>query len=85
MRLDRFDLNLLVIFEAIYSEGGLTRAAERLNMAQPTVSNSLARLREAYNDPLFARSGRGVVPTPFARDMISSVRQAVCLKPKPAN
>ncbi|MCR9259683.1 MAG: LysR substrate-binding domain-containing protein [Pseudomonadaceae bacterium] len=77
MRLDRFDLNLLVIFEAIYSEGGLTRAAQRLNMAQPTVSNSLARLREAYNDPLFARAGRGVVPTPFARRMISPVRQAL--------
>lgn len=77
MRLNRFDLNLLVIFEAIYTEGGLTRAAERLNMAQPTVSNSLARLREAYDDPLFARSGRGVVPTPFARRMISPVRQAL--------
>ena len=41
MRLDRFDLNLLVIFEAIYSEGGLTRAAARLNMAQPVASSRL--------------------------------------------
>ena len=77
MRLDRLDLNLLVVFEAIYAEGNLTRAAARLNVAQPTVSNALARLRLVYDDPLFVRSGRGVTPTPVARQMIAPLRQAL--------
>lgn len=77
MRLDRFDLNLLVVFEAVYTEGNLTRAAEQLNMAQPTVSNAVARLRAVYEDPLFVRSGRGVAPTPLARQLINPVRQAL--------
>lgn len=77
MRLDRFDLNLLVVFEAVYAEGNLTRAAEQLNMAQPSVSNALARLRAAYDDPLFVRAGRGMAPTPLARQLISPIRLAL--------
>ncbi len=77
MRLDRFDLNLLVIFERVYTEGNLTHAAEQLNVAQPTVSNAMTRLRTAFDDPLFVRSGRGVTPTPLARSMIGPVRQAL--------
>ena len=77
MRLDRFDLNLLVVFEAVYSESNLTRAGEQLNMAQPTISNAVARLRAVYGDPLFVRSGRGVAPTPLARQLIGPVRQAL--------
>ena len=77
MRLDRFDLNLLVVFETIFKHKNLTRASEHLNLAQPTVSNSLARLREAFGDPLFVRDGHGVSPTPLAREMISPVRHAL--------
>jgi DNA-binding transcriptional LysR family regulator len=57
------DLNLLKVFEALMSEGSVTRAARALFMTQPAVSNALARLREALGDPLFVRSGAGVVPT----------------------
>ena len=77
MRLDRFDLNLLVLFEAVYEEGNFTRAAERLNVAQPTVSNAIRRLREAFDDPLFVRSGHGVAPTPLAMRLIAPVRQSL--------
>ncbi len=77
MRLTQFDLNLLVIFETVYAEGNLTRAAEQLNVAQPTVSNAMARLRASFDDPLFIRSGRGVAPTPLARRMIGPVRQSL--------
>src|ERR1700716_1812661 len=53
------DLKLLVVFEAIYSTGNISRAAEKLAMSQPAVSNQLARLRELLDDPLFARGPPG--------------------------
>jgi DNA-binding transcriptional LysR family regulator len=57
------DLNLLKVFEALMTEGSVTRAANALTMTQPAVSNALARLREALGDPLFVRSGTGIRPT----------------------
>src|SRR5262245_9439191 len=77
MRLSEIDLNLLVVFEAIYREGNLTRAAKKLHLTQPALSHALARLREMFGDPLFARTGRTMAPTPFARDVIGPVREAL--------
>ncbi|WP_246740590.1 LysR family transcriptional regulator [Bradyrhizobium sp. LCT2] len=57
------DLNLLKVFEALMTEGSVTRAASALTMTQPAVSNALARLRDALGDPLFVRSGTGIRPT----------------------
>ena len=54
--LKNVDLNLLVIFEAVYATSNISRAAERLGMSQPAVSNALARLRELVDDPLFVRA-----------------------------
>lgn len=73
----RLDLNLLVIFDAIMSEGSLTKAGLRLDMTQSAVSHALARLREATGDPLFERTGRGVRPTPAAHAMYEKVRNAL--------
>lgn len=73
------DLNLLVIFEAIYATGNISRAAERLGMSQPAVSNALARLRELVDDPLFVRAPGGVRPTGKTREMIQPVREALAL------
>lgn len=73
----RMDLNLFVVFDTIYREGSLTRAAERLHLSQPAVSHALARLREHFNDPLFERAGKGVIPTPLAKAMIEPVRLAL--------
>lgn len=73
------DLKLLVVFEAIYSTGNISRAAEKLAMSQPAVSNQLARLRELLDDPLFARGRRGVEPTVRAQAMIGPVREALGL------
>ncbi len=75
--LSRADLNLFVVFEAIYAEGGVTRAAARLNLTQPAISHALGRLRTAFGDPLFERQGRSLVPTPLARNVIGPVRQAL--------
>lgn len=79
MQLSRFNLNLFVVFETIYREGSLTRAANILHVTQPTISNSLSQLREAYGDPLFVRSGRGVTPTPMAHRLIPAVRDSLQL------
>ncbi|TWT13593.1 LysR family transcriptional regulator [Reyranella sp. CPCC 100927] len=77
MHPSRVDLNLLVVFEAIYAEGGVTPAGRRLNLTQPAVSHALSRLRSAVNDPLFVRQGQSIVPTPVARQMIGPVRQSL--------
>jgi len=77
--LKNVDLNLLVIFEAVFSTGNISRAAERLGMSQPAVSNALARLRDQMADPLFVRAPHGVEPTVKAREMIRPVREALQL------
>jgi DNA-binding transcriptional LysR family regulator len=75
--LSNVDLNLFVVFDAIYTEGGVTQAAHRLNLTQPAVSHALAKLRETCGDPLFVRNGRTISPTPAARRMIATVRQSI--------
>jgi DNA-binding transcriptional LysR family regulator len=77
MHISRIDLNLLVVLDAIYTEGGITRAAEKLHLTQPAISHSLGRLRELFKDELFAREGRAMVPTPLARNLIGPVRDAL--------
>ena len=77
MHPSQVDLNLLVVFEAVYAEGGVTPAGRRLNLTQPAVSHALSRLRSAVNDPLFVRQGQSIVPTPVARQMIGPVRQSL--------
>lgn len=77
VNLSRIDLNLLVVLETILAEGGVGRAASRLNLTQPTISHALARLRELFEDPLFVRQGRALVPTPLARSLRDPLRSAL--------
>ena len=63
------DLNLLKIFEALFEEGGASRAAIRLDMTQSAVSAALRRLRALYADTLFVRTGRGLAPTSRAQEL----------------
>lgn len=77
MHISRIDLNLLVVLDAIYTEGGITRAAEKLHLTQPAISHSLGRLRDLFRDELFVREGRAMVPTPLARNLIEPVRRAL--------
>lgn len=79
MHINRTDLNLFVVFEAVYSQGGVTRASETLNLSQPTISHALGRLRDRLDDPLFVRRGHKLVPTPLAQKIISPVRDALKL------
>jgi DNA-binding transcriptional LysR family regulator len=73
----RIDLNLLVVLEAIYTEGGVSRAGEKLNLTQPAISHALSRLRELFDDPLFIRDGRGLAPTPLTRGLIEPLRRSL--------
>lgn len=71
------DLNLLRVFDAVMTEQNLTRAASRLAMTQPAVSNALRRLRDALGDELLIRTAHGVKPTPRAENLWPAVRRAL--------
>lgn len=75
--LDLLDIRLLRFFEAIHSTGSITRAADVLGLAQPTVSVGLGKLREHFSDPLFVRRPDGMLPTPLADTLITPVRDAL--------
>ena len=77
MHISRVDLNLFIVFEAIYTEGTVTRASQQLNLTQPAISHALNRLRSMFDDPLFVRQGNSMVSTPLARSIIEPVRQAL--------
>lgn len=77
--LRQLDLNLLLVFDALMQEQNLSRAAERLHMSQPAVSNALARLRTQLGEPLFRRTAKGMLPTPQALQLYTPVRQALHL------
>jgi DNA-binding transcriptional LysR family regulator len=71
-RIDAMDLNLLRVFEAVFRERHLTRAADTLALTPSAVSHALRRLRDTLGDPLFERQGTAMVATP------------VCLRDAPA-
>lgn len=75
--LRKFDLNLLVVFEAIYDSGSISHAAKQLNQSQPAISNALSRLRHGVDDPLFVRTRHGMEPTQKAKEMIYPVQEAL--------
>ncbi|MFT7116705.1 MAG: DNA-binding transcriptional LysR family regulator, partial [Rhodoferax sp.] len=80
MKLNQFralDLNLLRVFDEVMTERSLTRAARKLSITQPAVSNALRRLREALDDDLIKRSGQTMVPTPRALALWPAVREAL--------
>ena len=72
-----FDLNLLVAFDALMSEGSVTRAAQRLKIRQPAMSHALSTLRALLQDELFIRVGQAMQPTARARSLAVPVRHAL--------
>lgn len=71
------DLNLLRALDALLDERNVTRAAQRLSLTQPAVSAMLTRLRESFDDPLFVRSQRGIVPTERALQLAAPLKQVL--------
>lgn len=72
-----FDLNLLLVFDAVWREGNVTAAATRLGMTQPAVSRAIQRLRAVYHDPLFVRATGGMKPTALAQVIATPVNDAL--------
>jgi DNA-binding transcriptional LysR family regulator len=70
-----FDFNLLKALDALLDERSVTGAAERLSLTQPAVSGILTRLREHFDDPLFVRAQRSIVPTSRALQLAGPVKQ----------
>ncbi|GAA3057357.1 LysR family transcriptional regulator [Rhizobium viscosum] len=73
----RYDLNLLPVFVTLMEERSVTRAAERLGITQPALSNALSRLREMMRDQLFVRERYGIQPTPMAHELAPVIAAAL--------
>ena len=79
MNLKETDLNLFIAFDVIYTEKNLTKSGQVLGITQPAVSNALSRLRELFDDELFIRTSKGMIPTPVANQIINDVRSELSL------
>ena len=75
MRVDQLDLNLLAVLDSLLTHGSASKPADQLNMAQPTVSSALTRLRYYFHDDLMVMVGRRMVPTPLATSLQGPVAE----------
>lgn len=71
----QLDLNLLLVLRALLKERNVTNAAQRIGLSQSATSHALGRLREVFNDPLFVRSPKGMVPTPRALELLEPLEK----------
>jgi DNA-binding transcriptional LysR family regulator len=89
MNLAAVDLNLLNAFDALFTERNVSRAAARIGLTQPGMSNALSRLRVVFGDELFVRTPNEMRPTPLARELATPIREGLAHlrsaleKPKP--
>lgn len=79
MNISGIDLNLLIAFESLLDERHVGRAASRIGLSQPALSNAIARLRVRLDDPLFVRTSQGMLPTPRAEQLSGPIRSALSL------
>jgi DNA-binding transcriptional LysR family regulator len=77
VNINGIDLNLLLAFEALMDERHVGRAAKRVGLSQPALSNAIGRLRIRLKDPLFMRRAQGMVPTPRAEQLAGPIRSAL--------
>lgn len=84
MNIAKIDLNLLVYLDVLLRERSVTKAANRLSITQPAMSNGLRRLRELFEDPILVRTSEGMTPTtraeqlkPVIREVLSKLEAAV--------
>jgi DNA-binding transcriptional LysR family regulator len=73
----KLDLEWLQVFEEVFKTASVSKAAERLGIAQGAASAALARLRIHFQDPLFSRTSRGMLPTPYAQSIQPALRAAI--------
>ena len=77
VNLSAIDLNLLLVLDAVLTEKSVAKAAQRLHVTSPAISNALGRLRGVLGDPIVTRSGRGIVPTPRALELGPAIARAL--------
>jgi DNA-binding transcriptional LysR family regulator len=77
LRMAKLDLEWLAIFDEIYKTNSVSRAAERLGLAQATASIALNKLRVHFGDKLFSRTSKGMLPTPRAEALYPELREIV--------
>ena len=73
----KLDIEWLHVFVEVYKTQSVSRAAERLGMAQANASIALSKLRRHFGDRLFSRTSRGMEPTPYAQQIYPEVAAAV--------
>jgi len=74
MELSQFDLNLLVVLDALLTEKNVTHAGRRIHLSQPATSAALARLRHSFQDELLVPVGGRMILTPLAQTLVKPVR-----------
>lgn len=77
MNLQTFDLNLLLVFKALFEEKNVTRASKKIGITQPAMSNALNRLRYLLKDELFVRGPKGMRPTARASELAMPIQAAL--------
>lgn len=77
MNFKNFDLNLLAALDVLLTECNVTRAADRLCVSQPAMSNALQRIRDYFDDPILVRNGRLMQPTPLAEALREPLRELI--------
>ena len=73
------DLNLLLVFEAMFRHGSVTRAAAQIDLTQSAMSSALGRLRKQFGDPLFVNTRAGMLPTPRALELAPPLTEALAM------
>lgn len=79
MDLKNIDLNLLIVFQQLFRDRQVTKAAESLDLSQPAVSSALNRMRRLLGDELFYRSCSGMQPTPYAEQLAEPISEALAM------
>lgn len=77
MNINTTDFNLLKVFAAIYKTRNVSKAGEQIGLAQSSMSNALARLRDQFDDPLFQRTPQGMEPTHRAEQLAPKITQVI--------
>lgn len=74
MHNEKLDLNLLAVFDSLLREQSVTRAGEQLGLSQSAMSHAVNRLRAFFDDPLFVKTGQGMLPTPKSEGLAPTVQ-----------
>lgn len=73
-KIRKFDLNLLIVFDAVYTTGSVKNAAALLNTSSPSISQYLQKLKDYFGDPLFLRDGQKLSPTTIATKLHRKIK-----------